>query len=285
MISGKAKIAGVIGWPIDHSRSPRLHNYWLARHDIDAAYVPLTVPPDQLAAALHGLPALGFVGANVTIPHKEAVIPFLDAVDPAARQIGAVNTIVVQEGRLHGSNTDGFGFLENLKAGAPTWRAEAGPVVLIGAGGAAKAVAWALIDAGVPSLVIVNRTQARAEELAGALGATARVAPWEARAAAFGDAALVVNTSALCWRRRGRGAIRPSRGSACCCIKGGRAFAPGSGSIRRLMTIFAITSWRPVERAHDHTGPDGLHRDGQERGCANVSPSRRTCFRLRCDGA
>jgi shikimate dehydrogenase len=197
MISGKAKIAGVIGWPIDHSRSPRLHNYWLARHDIDAAYVPLTVPPDQLAAALHGLPALGFVGANVTIPHKEAVIPFLDAVDPAARQIGAVNTIVVQEGRLHGSNTDGFGFLENLKAGAPTWRAEAGPVVLIGAGGAAKAVAWALIDAGVPSLVIVNRTQARAEELAGALGATARVAPWEARAAALGDAALVVNTSAL----------------------------------------------------------------------------------------
>jgi len=197
MISGKARIAGVIGWPVDHSRSPRLQNYWLARHKIDGAYVPLAVAPDRLEAAVRGLPALGFAGANVTIPHKEAVIPFLDAIDPVAARIGAVNTIVVQDGRLHGSNTDGFGFLENLKAGAPTWRADAGPAVVVGAGGAAKAVAWALMDAGVPALRIVNRTRARADRLALALGSTASVVDWSARAEALREAALVVNTTAL----------------------------------------------------------------------------------------
>jgi shikimate dehydrogenase len=197
VISGKARIAGVLGWPVDHSRSPRLHNYWLARHEIDGAYVPLAVAPERLEDAVRGLPALGFAGANVTIPHKEAVIPFLDAVDPAAARIGAVNTIVVQDGRLQGSNTDGFGFLENLKAGAPAWRADAGPVVVVGAGGAAKAVAWALIDAGVPALRIVNRTRARADGLAQALGATASAVDWSARAEALREAALVVNTTAL----------------------------------------------------------------------------------------
>jgi len=197
MISGKARIAGVMGWPVDHSRSPRLHNYWLDRHGIDAAYVPLAVAPETLEHAVRGLPALGFAGANVTIPHKEAVLPFLDQVDPAAERIGAVNTIVIKDGRLHGSNTDGFGFLENLKAGAPQWRAEARPAVIIGAGGAAKAVAWALIDAGVPTLRIVNRTATRAEDLAAALGPKARAMVWESRADVLGEAALLVNTSAL----------------------------------------------------------------------------------------
>lgn len=197
MISGKARIAGVMGWPVDHSRSPRLHNYWLDRHGIDAAYVPLAVAPDTLEQAVRGLPALGFAGANVTIPHKEAVLPFLDQVDSAAERIGAVNTIVIKDGRLYGSNTDGFGFLENLKAGAPQWRAGAGPAVIIGAGGAAKAVAWALIDAGVPTLQIVNRTATRAEDLAAALGPKARAMVWESRADVLGEAALLVNTSAL----------------------------------------------------------------------------------------
>lgn len=197
MISGKAKVAGVMGWPVGHSRSPRLHNYWLARHGIDGAYVPLAVAPENLEHAVRGLSALGFAGANVTIPHKEAVMPFLDDLDPAAERIGAVNTIMVQDGRLFGRNTDGFGFLENLKAGAPDWRADVGPAVVIGAGGAAKAVAWALLDAGVPALQIVNRTAARAEALADALGATAQVTAWESRHEALGGAALVVNTSAL----------------------------------------------------------------------------------------
>lgn len=197
MITGKSQLAGVIGWPVGHSRSPRVHNHWLARHKIDGAYVPLAVAPERLKEAIRGLPALGFLGANVTIPHKEAVIPHLDAVDSAAARIGAVNTIVVQDGQLHGSNTDGFGFLENLHAGAPDWRSDAGPTVVVGAGGAAKAVAWALIDAGVPSLRLVNRTRARAEVLAEAIGPTASVVDWDARADALHEAALVVNTTTL----------------------------------------------------------------------------------------
>jgi shikimate dehydrogenase len=197
MITGKARLAGVIGWPVDHSRSPRLHNHWLARHKIEGAYVPLAVAPERLEDAIHGLPALGFLGTNVTVPHKEAVIPLLDAVDPAATRIGAVNTIVVQDGRLHGSNTDGFGFLENLRAGAPNWRADAGPAVVVGAGGAARAVAWALIDAGVPSLRLVNRTRARADALAEAIGPTASVVDWDARTDTLHEAALVVNTTTL----------------------------------------------------------------------------------------
>ncbi|MEQ8246849.1 MAG: shikimate dehydrogenase [Alphaproteobacteria bacterium] len=196
-ISGKARIAGVMGWPVAHSRSPRLHNYWLARYGIDGAYVPLAVRPENLESAVRGLPALGFAGANLTIPHKEAVLPFLDEIDPAAARMGAVNTIVVRDGRLSGRNTDGFGFLENLKAGAPSWRAALGPAVVIGAGGAAKAIAWALIDAGVPHLRVVNRTMERAQTLAAVLGPAATAVSWDERAAALADAALVVNASAL----------------------------------------------------------------------------------------
>ena len=197
MITGKARLAGVIGWPVDHSRSPRLHNHWLARHKIDGAYVPLAVAPARLENAIRGLSALGFLGVNVTVPHKEAVVPLLDALDPAATRIGAVNTIVVQDGQLHGSNTDGFGFLENLHVGAPNWRTYAGPAVVVGAGGAAKAVAWALIDAGVPSLRLVNRTRARADALAEAIGPMASVVDWDMRTDALHDAALVVNTTTL----------------------------------------------------------------------------------------
>ena len=196
-ISGEARIAGVMGWPVTHSRSPRLHNHWLARHGIDGAYVPLAVRPEHLEAAVRGLPALGFAGANLTIPHKEAVLPFLDDIDSAAARMGAVNTIVITDGRLSGRNTDSFGFIENLRAGAPSWRAASGPAVVIGAGGAAKAIAWALIDAGVPSLRLVNRTLARAQDLATALGPAAAAQPWAQRAAALAGAALVVNASAL----------------------------------------------------------------------------------------
>ncbi len=196
MVTGKAKVAGVMGWPVGHSRSPRLHGYWLERYAIDGAYVPLPVTPENLAPAVRGLAALGFAGANLTIPHKEAVMPLLDAVDETARRIGAVNTIVVgPDGELAGSNTDAYGFIENLRAGAPAWRAVSGPAVIIGAGGAAKAVAVALADAGVRDIRIVNRTEARARALAEAIGAS--TVAWEARRAALDGAALVVNASAL----------------------------------------------------------------------------------------
>ncbi|MCA1939762.1 MAG: shikimate dehydrogenase, partial [Caenispirillum bisanense] len=136
MLSGKARVAGVMGWPVSHSRSPRLHGFWLREHGIDGAYVPLPVRPEDFAAAVRALPKLGFAGANVTVPHKEAALAACDEASPLARRIGAVNTLVCRpDGSLYGDNTDGFGFLENLRAGCPGWRPEAGPAVVLGAGG------------------------------------------------------------------------------------------------------------------------------------------------------
>jgi len=197
ILSGKAKLAGIMGWPISHSRSPRLHGYWLRTHGIDGAYLPFAVAPENLVTALDALPALGFRGVNITVPHKEAALRRCDAVDDHARRIGAVNTIVVAaDGTLHGSNTDAFGFLENLRQES-AWRATDGPAVLLGAGGAARAVAVALLDAGVPALRIANRTAARVEALATALDGPVEVVAWDDRAAALADAALLVNTTTL----------------------------------------------------------------------------------------
>jgi shikimate dehydrogenase len=200
ILSAKARLAGVMGWPVAHSRSPRLHGWWLERYGIDGAYVPLAVPPDGVADAVRALATLGFRGANVTVPHKEAVIAALDRLDTAARRIGAVNTIVVHEdGTLEGRNTDGFGFIENLRAGAPGWRAAAGPAVVLGAGGASRAVLVALADAGAPEIRLLNRTRERAERLADELGSSlacpVRVLDWSARADALDGAALLVNTT------------------------------------------------------------------------------------------
>ena len=140
-ISGKAKVAGVMGWPIGHSLSPCLHSYWLDAYRIDGAYVPFAVSPEALPSAIRALPALGIAGVNLTVPHKEAAMALVDSCDEAARRIGAVNTIVVKDnGKLHGFNTDCFGFLESLHQGAPSWKAKNGPAVVIGAGGAARAV-------------------------------------------------------------------------------------------------------------------------------------------------
>lgn len=193
ILTGHARLAGILGWPAAHSRSPRLHGFWLRRHGIDGAYVPLPVAPDHFAAAVPALATLGFRGANVTIPHKEAAFALCDDLAPSARRAGAVNTLVFEAGRILGSNTDGFGFLENLAAQRPGWRADAGPAVLLGAGGAARAIAAALLDAGCPRLVLVNRTPARAEALARALGGPVAVAA----APPLAGAALLVNTTAL----------------------------------------------------------------------------------------
>jgi shikimate dehydrogenase len=202
-LSGKAALAGVMGWPVGHSLSPRLHGFWLRRHRIDGAYLPLAVAPDRLEQALRALPALGFRGANLTIPHKEPALALVDRVTPAAKRIGAVNTVTVGPGGLLGDNTDGYGFMANLAAGAPAWRAADGPAVLLGAGGAARAIAAALIDAGVPEVRLVNRTLARAETLACQLAETARehgarlaVLPWQDGDALAG-ASLMVNTTSL----------------------------------------------------------------------------------------
>jgi len=197
MRNGKIK-SGVIGWPIDHSLSPRLHGYWLQAHKINGSYQAIAVSPQALPAMLGSLAEDGFAGLNVTVPHKQAVLEYLDEISDQARRIGAVNTIVVDENnRLIGSNTDGFGFMENLKDGHPGFEAASGPAVVLGAGGAARAIVAALIDAGVPAITLINRTRKRAEKIADDLAGPVRVVDWSAREQALEDAALLVNTTTL----------------------------------------------------------------------------------------
>lgn len=200
LLSGKARVAGVMGWPVGHSRSPRLHGHWFQRYGIDGIYVPLPVRPEDVELAFRTLPRIGLRGWNVTVPHKEAAARLVDEIDPAAERIGAVNTVLVlEDGRTRGLNTDGAGFLANLRQQAPGWRPGAGPAVVLGAGGSARAVAAALLDAGVPALTLVNRTESRARQLAdeladlGTIGASA----WDAAADALADAALLVNCTSL----------------------------------------------------------------------------------------
>lgn len=193
LLSGHARLAGVLGWPVSHSRSPRLHGYWLETLGIDGAYLPLPVHPEDFAAAVRSLAALGFRGANVTIPHKQAAFEVCDVVDATARRAGAVNTLVFRDGRIEGSNTDGFGFLETVRDQAPGWQPADGPAVLLGAGGAARAIAAALLDAGCPLVTLVNRSRDRAEALARDLGGPIAVA----EAPPLAGAALLVNTTSL----------------------------------------------------------------------------------------
>ncbi len=201
ILSGKARLAGVLGWPISHSLSPRLHGYWLQHYGIDGAYLPLAAPSAALERVVRALSDLGFRGFNATLPHKESLLALCDEVTPQARRIGAVNTVVIDAGRLRGDNSDAFGFAENLRAGAADWRPDSGPAAVIGAGGAARAVIAALQDLGVPELRLSNRTEARATELAAALAAPdsapIRVLPWAGRREALEGAGLLVNTTTL----------------------------------------------------------------------------------------
>ncbi|WP_374310859.1 shikimate dehydrogenase [Dongia sp.] len=195
--TGRTLVAGVFGWPINHSRSPRLHGYWLAKYGIDGAYLPFSTRPENLVEAIRALPKLGFRGGNITLPHKERALDAVDALTDVARRIGAVNTLIVQDdGSILGDNTDGYGFLQHLKASAPGWRPGEKAVVL-GAGGAARGIIVALLDAGAEKIILTNRTAARAESLAGDLGGTIEVVGWEARNAALKDAGLLVNTTQL----------------------------------------------------------------------------------------
>ena len=197
-ITGEAKLAGVMGWPVKHSKSPQLHCHWLSCYGIDGAYLPLPVNPSDLQAALRALPKLGFAGVNVTIPHKEAAATIVDSLDADAKRIGAVNTVVVKsDGQLAGSNTDAFGFLEHLRQTVPDWRASDGPAVVLGAGGAARGAAVALLDAGVPEVRFVNRTVTRAEHLVTALGGNTRAFSVPDLNDVMRDAALLTNTTSL----------------------------------------------------------------------------------------
>jgi shikimate dehydrogenase len=197
-ISGAAKLAGIMGWPVAHSRSPTLHGYWLQQHRIDGAYVPMAVKPEDLRRALQALPVLGFAGCNLTIPHKEEAMRAVDEYEPSAKRAGSINTIVVRaNGTILGSSTDGYGFLAALRASLIGFNAAAGPAVVLGAGGAARAIVAALIDDGAREIRLVNRTPERAAKLAKALGGEIRGVAWEARAQALAGAALLVNATSL----------------------------------------------------------------------------------------
>jgi shikimate dehydrogenase len=191
-------LAAVLGHPIAHSRSPALHNYWLKRYGIKGHYIPIDIAPVDLSRLLRTLPELGFVGCNVTIPHKEAILHIADVVTDRAALIGAANTLIFRkDGKIHADNTDGAGFIANLRQNAPGWTPHAGPAVIFGAGGAARAVVAALIDLGVPEIRIANRTRPRAEALRSDFGARLHVHDWVQAPNMLQGAALVINSTSL----------------------------------------------------------------------------------------
>jgi shikimate dehydrogenase len=196
MSDARFVLAGVMGWPVAHTRSPAIHNHWIAEHGLKGAYVQLPVHPDRLEAAIRGLPALGFAGCNVTVPHKVSAMQYMDEVHPAAQRVAAINTIVVQpDGRLLGMNNDGAGYIQSLRDADASWRGDAGPALVLGAGGAARAIVVALLDEGVPEVRIANRTQDKAQALADAFGNRVKVVAWAERNAAMAGVSLLVNTT------------------------------------------------------------------------------------------
>ena len=191
-------LAGVIGNPIGHSRSPLMHRHWLRRYGIRGDYVPLQVAESDLPDVIRALPRMGFVGANVTLPHKAAVMQLVDHLSDRAILVGAVNTLIFREdGTIFGDNTDGYGFMANVRASAPHWDPKIGPALVLGAGGAARAIIVALADAGVPQILLTNRTRAKADALKAEFGQRIKVVDWVQAGNAVEDAAIVVNTTSL----------------------------------------------------------------------------------------
>jgi len=196
MTPSRFLLAGVMGWPVMHSRSPLMHNYWFLQHQLAGTYVPLAIPPAGLAAALRALHPLGFAGCNLTIPHKQRAMTIVDEVDAVAKRIGAISCVVVRpDGSLAGTNNDWFGFIQNLKQEQPGWRADAGPVVVLGAGGGSRAVCYGLMQEGAREIRLVNRTFARAKGLADEFGGPIKALPWEQRHDVLEGAAMVVNAT------------------------------------------------------------------------------------------
>lgn len=185
-----------MGWPVMHSRSPMMHNHWFAENGLAGAYVPLAIEPAGLEAALRALHPLKFAGCNLTIPHKQEAMAIVDETDETARRIGAISCVVVRpDGSLFGSNNDAYGFMENVLEFQPAFRADGGPLVVMGAGGGARAVVWALAQRGAKDILVVNRTLARAQRIADEFGAPVRAVAWEQRREALEGAHMLVNTT------------------------------------------------------------------------------------------
>ena len=198
MSHDKIPLAGVIGSPIAHSKSPQLHGHWLKVNGLKGFYIPMDVAAADLETVLRTMPKMGFVGANVTVPHKERVMELADLVTDRATLIGAANTLIFRkDGKIHADNTDGYGFIQNLRENAPDWNPKAGPAAVLGAGGAARAVVASLLDAGVPEIMISNRTRVRAEALQADFGSRLTVVDWVQAGNMLEDALTVVNTTSL----------------------------------------------------------------------------------------
>lgn len=194
--SDRFHMAGVMGWPVMHSRSPMMHNCWMEQQGLAGIYVPLAIEPGKIGPALRAMHPLGFAGCNLTIPHKQDAMEIVDEVDEVAKKIGAISCVVVRDdGSLFGTNNDWLGFLGNLKEFRPDWRADAGPVTVIGAGGGSRAVCYALLDQGVTEIRLVNRTRERAEKLAEEFGGPIEVHSWEERHDALDGVAMAVNVT------------------------------------------------------------------------------------------
>jgi shikimate dehydrogenase len=194
--SNQFKLAGVMGMPVFQSRSPILHNYWIKKYNLKGAYGHFPVQIENVEAAVRGLSALGVAGCNITQPHKLMAMKLMDKLSPMAERIGAINCIVVQpDGSLHGFNNDGFGYIQSLKDVNPTWRADAGPVVVLGSGGAARAVVISLLDEGAQEIRLINRTRAKADELASVNPSVVKTYEWDERHSALEGAAMLVNTT------------------------------------------------------------------------------------------
>jgi shikimate dehydrogenase len=192
----KFLLAGVMGWPVMHSRSPLMHNYWFKQHNLAGTYVPLAIEPSGLEAALRALPALGFAGCNLTIPHKQTAMKIVDEVDALAKNIGAISCVIVRsDGSLAGTNNDCYGFINNIRQEQPGWRADAGPIAVIGAGGGSRAVCYGLAQEGAREIRVVNRSFDRARKIAEEFGPPLRALPWDQRNDALEDGAMVVNTT------------------------------------------------------------------------------------------
>lgn len=191
---------GVIGHPISHSKSPLIHNYWIKQHGLNGSYDAIDIAPEALKSGVQGLIDEGYAGFNVTIPHKEAIMALCDEVDGNAELCGAVNTVIIKDGKLYGFNTDSFGFLSNIKQAYPAFDFEEGAAVVIGAGGAARAIVSGLVGHRIPEVILINRTKARAEKIAEDIGLNTdlvEVVDWEERHDALQWANLVVNASSL----------------------------------------------------------------------------------------
>ena len=185
-----------MGWPVAHSRSPIIHNHWLRVHGLTGAYGHMAVEPSRLGEAIRGLRALRLVGCNITIPHKVQAMQYVDHVHPLAKRVGAINCVVVQDdGQLVGYNHDGYGFIQSLLSAQPTWRADSGPCVVLGAGGASRAILVSLIDAGAKEIRLLNRTLANAEQLAQEFGSVIQPMDWAKKDAALEGATLLVQTT------------------------------------------------------------------------------------------